>query len=528
MKFKLIIILWFITAFLPCTGQSYYKTIGDSASDNVLSGVFKLQQGGFISYGRLYVSSVNNRRAVICKTDNSGNLVWQKYLQFGTAVFNTLTAGLELPTGELMFFSQFQNTSNNSELLSIKTDSSGNLLWAKKYSTNSVNVRVIYDAVVSLDNNILLAATIGSFSALYAQQTVYKLDTAGNILWNKGFRMQNGGDDYLEQILEGPDHCIYMRGDRTFSVGGQGHPTISKMDSVGNVLWSRHYSLNNPSPRPVFRDMSMLPSGNLLICGSTYPLGAVAPFSFLFELDTSGAVVWQQNFNTGNISLDAFSLVVDSLQRIHLQGTYSYLPNELFNLVTDSSGTIYSSWRAAGNFTPATIVSTTTNQPTGFFAGSITYGMYYKWALIQLDSVPSLCGTQPLNAALFPQAYFTSNSASLTVNPNNLTMANAAFTQGNISIIGDGCMLTGVDEPVATKTISVFPNPAIDQIRFELPVNINSLMIADAYGKIIYQDHSFNGNAFDFNCNQLPTGIYFIVLNGEKSSLFKSSFVVSR
>src|SRR5688572_7211816 len=211
MKFKLIIFIALLSAFLPCSGQEYFKLMGDTASfQNYMMGAIKLQQGGCISYGKLYVNSFGNLVPVICKTDDAGNLVWQKYVQF--TGLDHISTGLELPSGELMFFNTYESAVYNDNFIVFKTDSAGNILWTKTYSSAFQEWRSTHDVIMSHDNNILLGTTIGSNFSGWGEQNVIKLDTSGNILWNSGFRTQNGGADWIRALREGPEHCIYTIG----------------------------------------------------------------------------------------------------------------------------------------------------------------------------------------------------------------------------------------------------------------------------------------------------------------------------
>ncbi|MEO1261668.1 MAG: T9SS type A sorting domain-containing protein [Bacteroidota bacterium] len=83
------------------------------------------------------------------------------------------------------------------------------------------------------------------------------------------------------------------------------------------------------------------------------------------------------------------------------------------------------------------------------------------------------------------------------------------------------------DRPVLNLFFNVFPNPATDNLNIELLENnyLNNLelKIIDATGKV-FLSKELNNNLAKINISDIPKGIYFVVVNGEKK-LGRKKFV---
>jgi hypothetical protein len=497
--------------------------MGDSSASTALTGGLKLQTGGYVCYGRLYTQAMGSGigRACYCKIDEYGNLVWQKCIS--TSGYSLIHNGLELPGGDLMFFSSFKNLSNNDAYRIFKTDTAGNILWTKDYSTGVVNSRTVQNTIISHDQQILMGATIGSLATLHGQQNVFKLDTAGNILWNSGFRLLNGGDDYLHKICEGTDHNIYMIGERSATVAGGSYPTFSKMDSTGQVLWSYKFNLTGSSSAPVFSDLHSLASGNMLICGHVF---ASPSFSFVFEADTSGAVVWQKFFNDATAYINFLAVEEDSAGLVKLTGTYYNAGNNYFlSLTTDSTGAIYTAWKMPGYFLSGT--QTFASAEDNFFAGNFYTTSNDKWALIKADSIPPFCGVQPVTASLVNKTFYATPD-NLSTYVNNLSSATSAVLSYAINNITNGCSTSGLNNVVSTNEVLLFPNPSNNSFTVNIPLGYTALVVYNNLGTKTFCNYNLKESIQQINCSTWPEGIYMVTLiNGEQKTM-NAKFIVTR
>jgi hypothetical protein len=503
--------------------QSFYSLLGNSSSDNPFSGAMPLQQGGYLAWGAMYDPSFSKRVPAYCKLDDQGNVSWEK-----TALFNgnfyVINQALELASGELMFFSTYLNSSNNYAYIIFKTDFSGNILWTKTLSTIVYNVRSLNSVTLSSDNNILLGLTIGAYSYGRGEQAVFKLDTAANVIWNSAFNLQNGGDDYLKKMDEGPDHCIYMIGEQTATTGGISFPTFSKMDSSGNVLWSTRMELTFPGPKADFRDMFIQPSGTILICGSTRYNGTIYPYSFILELDTSGAVLREFGYSNPSESVIAYSISKDTQGQICLTGTVSgAVNNNPFILLTDSSGTILQSLRIDKYIYPGIINN---NDGTGFFAGTQYDSTIQRWALLKPESNFSFCEQLSWSVTSNVSYQFGRTFKNITTYSNPLTQAIDTLISNSVSFAADGCLNAGINPAIPKAGLTIFPSPSANRIFIRLPTKTLSVRILDNFGRTVIYTGTTKDDLFELDCSNFTAGVYHAECQLEDLSKVTGRFAV--
>ena len=79
-----------------------------------------------------------------------------------------------------------------------------------------------------------------------------------------------------------------------------------------------------------------------------------------------------------------------------------------------------------------------------------------------------------------------------------------------------------VNEHNLTSWISVFPNPAVNEINIQSSINVDSYKLFDIEGKQILQRNNVNKNQFKFDISDLNSGLYLLkVFSGKKSKLMK-------
>lgn len=189
------------------------------------------------SYGNLV-----NEEILDAATDASGNIISVGYFSGPTTIGSTNMTGY-----------------GSSDILVIKTDNAGNVLWSVKAGGSGPDRAYS----VSVDNNgnsyitgyFYNAATFGTISVSGADRDVYaaKIDPNGNFLWVQTFGGQYGDTGYGIQVdnvgsvivtgqyrgngVFGPDNFTSTIDPNT---GAEAYDFfLTKLDGGGNFLWTR-------------------------------------------------------------------------------------------------------------------------------------------------------------------------------------------------------------------------------------------------------------------------------------------------
>lgn len=248
------------------------KSFGGSAGDGLLCIDTSSDGGVFlsgISSSLMGSDKTENSRGLndfwVIKIDTDGNRIWDKTL--GSNLQDIPYAFQSTPDGGCMVggFSDsdmsddkteacWDPTHNYDDYWVVKLDATGYKEWDRTLGGLEQDGLTAI-SVVNNEGYILGGSSSSDSSGNKTQHTkgnfdywIVKLDTAGNILWDKAY----GGNssDYLTAIVNTNDRGFLLGGyslsdiggDKTQnSIGGVGDYWIVKIDSLGNKQWDKTY-----------------------------------------------------------------------------------------------------------------------------------------------------------------------------------------------------------------------------------------------------------------------------------------------
>jgi hypothetical protein len=106
--------------------------------------------------------------------------------------------------------------------------------WQKSYGGNSESVS---NLIQTSDGGYVFMDLAWAYSMTFKPSTVYKVDSAGNMQWNKTIN-----NLAASTIIQTNDGGYEIAGSWTIGVTYQYTPTLIKMDSQGNIQWVANYS----------------------------------------------------------------------------------------------------------------------------------------------------------------------------------------------------------------------------------------------------------------------------------------------
>jgi gliding motility-associated-like protein len=163
----------------------------------------------------------------------------------------------------------------------LKVNCKGEIIWYKSFGTTQTTSNVMHKVIVTQDGNYVLLSNLGVYTNYNG--FVVKLDTLGNVLWQKTINPSNGSD-VLTDIKETSTGHLILTGNinSTPDVG------LIKLNANGTLVWSKSIGTNG------FFDegssINELSDGNYLLTGRYISMGAFN--AFLMKTDTSGNLLW--------------------------------------------------------------------------------------------------------------------------------------------------------------------------------------------------------------------------------------------
>jgi predicted secreted protein len=126
----------------------------------------------------------------------------------------------------------------------MKLDSNGNIQWQKTYGGPGHDWA--YDVEETQDGGYIVGGGTGSFGAGGWDMWILKLDSHGNVQWQKTYGGRGVGIDglnveYVHDLAKTSDGGYIVVGGTTSYGAGDRDIWVLKLDSQGNVQWQRTY-----------------------------------------------------------------------------------------------------------------------------------------------------------------------------------------------------------------------------------------------------------------------------------------------
>jgi len=286
-------------------------TLGDSGSDFT-----QLSDSSFLVLGGTNKFSFNYDRSqsFLSKIDKDGTLIWTKLYGINCDSCQTvLTKMLSLSDSTFLLYgstSQFSNAFEKKKLI-IKIDINGNIVWSKLYLDNCENSQ-INKIIKNQNNNLVL---IGSTCNIDTDIFMMEMDSMGIPLWGKYYYGALGSSDNAYDILEIENGNYLICG----------NASLTKTDSLGNLIWSSSYLL---SPFSNFTKQLFF-NNNRYLAGGTVLLNGVNNI-YLYNTDTSGVACLFNNFSYSSSQL----VITDSLVNMSaFQMNFPFQSNENYQII---------------------------------------------------------------------------------------------------------------------------------------------------------------------------------------------------
>jgi PKD repeat protein len=271
----------------------------------------------------------------LLKLDLNGNVKWTRtYGGSGNDIGIGITP---VPGGGYLLIGQtFSYGAGKGDILLIKTNDTGGVIWSKTYGI-SADEEAGYRIIPTIDGNYLIVGYSYTTAGAY-DHLLMKVDKSGNLRWSKTYGAASY--DPPNDILELPDKSIYISG-YTYNVStSTGLGVLSKFDSLGNLKWSKVYAPGS------LRTMHYDSKKNAIECFGTGTFsGYGQQRDFMARFDTSGNVKLMKSYGptstTSGYSMGQGHLMTalpnGGFAALGAESTFGAGNNDFFLIKTDSA-----------------------------------------------------------------------------------------------------------------------------------------------------------------------------------------------
>ena len=235
--------------------------------------------GGFVVTGEI------GNDVFLLETDGTGALLWQQ--RYGTPGNEAARSVVATGGGYLVMGATDGVGNGASDLLLIRTDATGSLLWAKSIGgagsdTIDGNPDGPYRMVATSDGGFAIATATTSFGQGEMDIFVVKLDPNGDVTW--ATTVGGVDDDAANAIGERPGGGYFVLGEEHTFGGGL---ALVALEANGALGWARSYG---PDAYFNYLDGGVAFDGGAYIIteSHTFPLAGPSHWFYLLKTDAGG------------------------------------------------------------------------------------------------------------------------------------------------------------------------------------------------------------------------------------------------
>jgi hypothetical protein len=270
------------------TGNVEWNKTYGGRKDDLGYCVQQTTDGGYIITGYTSSFGVGLFDVWLIKTDSDGIMIWNRTYgdtnsDLGEYVQQTTDGGYII-TGYTYLVS-----SDDCDVWLIKTDSNGYKIWNKTFG--GVEEGIGFHVQQTTDNGYIITGVKDFFGDNYGDVLLIKTDSNGNMMWNRTF---GGAEEDIGYCVQQTTDGGYIIIGETWSYGaGIGDVWLIKTDSIGYEVWNRTIGGTNYDEGNCVQQTT---DGGYIITGLTDFFGDNYGDVWLIKTDSNGYEEWNKTF----------------------------------------------------------------------------------------------------------------------------------------------------------------------------------------------------------------------------------------
>ena len=254
---------------------TFKKTFDENENDEA-NYVVQTSDGGYAIAGNTGNSSLNYK-AWIIKTDNKGNLLWEKkYSGMGNGEVYSIQETYD--NGFILGGQTYKGAYHFAWLL--KLDNNGNEEWSKTFGGDYSDLA--YCAQETQDSGFVLGGSTEEFGII--SMWLIKTDKEGNYEWSNVYSGSNGSI-YVVRCTADGGYILAGISDYT--------ATLIKTDKSGNQMWLKKYDFDGLS---IITSVEQTDDDGYILSVNS---GQNSTYAILIKIDKDGNQIWLKDFYIG-------------------------------------------------------------------------------------------------------------------------------------------------------------------------------------------------------------------------------------
>ena len=196
-----------------------------------------------------------------------------------------------------------KTASNGGDCYLARFNASDSLVWLQTFGGSGDEEP--QDIELNSDGHIFIAGYTRSYGPAGFNSLLLKYDPSGTLLWSRVFSTNTFDAAY--RLLCIGSSCYLSCNMNVSPVFGNGDTHLMKLDSAGNIVWTRVYGTGGNE-----HAWNMIPTldGHIAFLMASTGSGTNKEIVFM-KIDTSGGILFSSRLENGSEALDVFDLVQD-------------------------------------------------------------------------------------------------------------------------------------------------------------------------------------------------------------------------
>ena len=261
----------------------WQQSIGGSQED-IANHIYSTLDGGYVISGETESYGNGGKDIWLIKTNQSGLMDWNVCL--GTN--NNDQAGQAIQTqdgGFILVGGKAQNSSNNTNVWLIKTNSQGDTTWTQSFGGSESDSGT--DILVDENGGYVILGDTESYGNGGKDIYVIKTDLYGEQEWSKTYG--GGSDDSGQSIIKASDGGYIIRYIVESFGAGNSSVGILKISQDGDEIWSKTIGGSYGIPG---NSVQYIDNGNYVMICSLFDYGNNSFNSYLLQFNDTGNILW--------------------------------------------------------------------------------------------------------------------------------------------------------------------------------------------------------------------------------------------
>lgn len=449
---------------------------------------------GMIVLVQYYDTSFVTFKNTVIKTDSDGNIQWTKRF-LGTQSNEGFIAQC-YDSGYVITWSEFSSGVNN---IIVRLDMNGNVIYTKQISAVYPYSFLSESFLIPRRNgNLIVAGTVFDNSNSTYVWNVYELDTVGHILWSKGYNT-NPAKNFLMDVDTLPSGDVMLFGTTYGMSPNQYNLVLTRITTSGNVIWSNEYATQGYDMKA--RSLVCLTDDHIYAAGAAFAMNSWISEVGLMRIDNTGNQEWTFKFNEGFGSLEPLLIASGSANSTVVCGM---MVNGTFLLRSDTTGIIMS----ARSFPASHVKSMDT----------LSNGKYCFAGFDSTFGTPILFTTDQMGAGCYDTTVTVTKTPLTTVftpfgNDTQVPMLDSDITVFPSTVliqVIEGCIFEAIEETEEMR-FQIYPIPCSNMITIESNTAPDAIEIFDVTGNQVYSNNQC-GRRTVIEVALWSPGIYFVRL----------------